>query len=61
MNSNSPTLQIDWRSGSVVMRLANGETLAGRLPDWEGQATQVSQASSVVPMAKQVSAPAPPP
>jgi hypothetical protein len=61
MSSNLQTLQIDWRSGSVVMRLASGETLVGQLPDWAGQATQVSQASSVVQMARPVSAPAPQP
>lgn len=59
MSLNSPTLRIDWRSGSVEMRLASGEVLTGKLQDWEAQATKVSLASSVVVMASRPSAPAP--
>jgi hypothetical protein len=50
MSSNSPTLLIDSRSGSVVMQLASGEVLTGMLDLSPGDRTSLSSPWLAAPM-----------
>ncbi len=47
-NSKSATLSIDFRSGNVVMQLANGEWLEGTLPISSPDRSQINTASCLV-------------
>lgn len=61
MNSNSPTLRIDCRSGSVEMQLATGERLEGEMPQgWDRTALAASSLLLILRPAAPPSAPAPP-